>query len=568
MMRVVTTLAFMLVILSAQQAVADRLFIWSWGPSELINYKIHSDYRIPGAREAIMNASYTWFNDSNVAVRLNFTGLTNDSSWPSNTSQCPAGLENKVVIVHSQSPGGPNILAETFEGCCDSAGRNCRRFLIETYNHSGISWATTIPSSTQYDLYGNMVHEFGHALDLKHPPPVLCYRNSVMCVGRLRPGATLWRNLFPQDQLWVHQMYNTRARKLYYSETSNDLSWSSATAVDNSKNVTSGTASAFGWLLPFYPYLGIGWAGAQYNNRVNAINQVDLTRHHVFSMDSHTSPAMVYDPEGLRHYIVWSSCDTSVWSQPYQLHIASSTDGFNTLECGQEFGPLRYEDATNSFNISAYENPALAYDPYSQRIFLVWSHYDPECSKADAVAGSGTCQTFQKGGVGYKLYDGQILMASFPTGTSCSPLVTSLVDYQFDDTGVAGPAMACSSDTTYRNCIMTVPGTDGLNSIFSISFGFNTDGTLWSKGASLKTPYNDASQTHLGICEYDGTFVIGWRGIEGNLADISRRLNVYQMTLNGGVIQFLNKRTLGMRTSNGLSMTAIAGGTKAMVWAN
>lgn len=554
--------AFFVVVLMSQQAMADRLNVWTWGPTQLINYKIHSGYGIQGAPAAIMDASYAWFNDTNLALRLNYVGLTNDSSWPSNPSQCPVGLENKVVIVHDESPGGPGILAETFEACCNANGGNCNRFLIETYDHPGIPWGTLIPSSAQYDLYGNMVHEFGHALDLAHP--LTCSVNSVMCQGEMGPGDTKWRNLFRQDQIWVEAIYSVRARKLYYSESHNDLDWTSSTAVDNTKSVTTGTAAAFGWLPGFYPYLGIGWADSQVPNRVNTINKLDLSRHRVFSTGSHASPAMVFDPVSPRHYVVWSQRD----SDSRRLYLASSTNGFSTLECGQSFGPLQYQDASNSFLISAYENPALAFDPYSDRIFLIWSHYDPGCSKADALAGSPACQWFSQGGVNYRLFDGQILMASISTGTTCSVSFTNLVDYQFSDTGVAGAVMACNDDSSNRNCILTVPGTDGFNSIFSIAFGFNSNGTLWSKGPSVKTPGSDTSQSHLGITEDNGTFTISWRGLEGYSGDISRYLNVHQLSLVNGSIQFGQKRTLGYRTSNGPSMTDSMNGTKMMVWAN
>lgn len=552
-------------------SLAQRSNLYHWTPGQLINYKIHDDFisTMPGARAAIVNASYAWYNDSATAIRLNFAGTTGDGSWVIDSRQCPTGLENKVVMSYSCHPLGCEVLGLTEEACCDSSRVNCTRFRITTYFNSDHYWATHMPAAYQVDLMGNMVHEFGHALDLGHPTPPCAYP-SVMCQGDMEEGDTKWRHLFPIDRLNIEAAYGDREEVVRHGYSYDDVTWSGSSAVDSTKYTTTGPAAAFGWVPVFYPYYGIAWVDSQENATpfsypVNSINRFDLSRHHVFDQGSFVAPAMVFDPNSTtpRHFVAWPVREQS----GHYLYYASSTNGFSTLDCGQAIGPLVFSDGTNNFLLQTRDTPAMAYDPYSQRIFVAWVHYDPDCSQADAAAGSTLCQAFvDSSNVTHRLYDRQILLASFASGSSCFNTVTKLVDYQFDDTAVAGLAMACNESTTYRNCLLAVPGTDSNNSIFFIPFGFHSDGTLWSKGASAKTPDSDSSQTNLGITFDDGTFAAAWRGDEAAATGISRPLNVYSVTLNYGNPQFVQKAVLSTRSTHGPALTADSNGTKFMVW--
>lgn len=421
------------------------------------------------------------------------------------------------------------------------------------------------------DLFSNLVHEFGHVLDLNDD--FTCSPSTVMCQGDLSDGDTFWRSPFLLDQDNIKTMYTWRQWfHMRKSTSTNGTDWSSYSPVGSAGYGISGIAASFGYKQDYNDFLVVTWVDdsetstPQFRSKTTDVLGTAMRK---FDLRGNQNPAIGYDFSKLRSLVVMQKNDNN-----RHLYYATTKDAFATNECFNPNAILMYSDGTNSFAISTNSSPGLAFDDYSQRFYLVWQHYDANCSKADADAGSIMCQTFvAPGGAQYKLYSGQVLIASIASQQGCNAWsFNHLINYNNADTSIAGPTITCGDPDLPRNCVVAYPVSDGTNRIAFSVYGFESDGDLYGRTAPVYSTYGDASNTAVALAWNGAFFESAWRGQEvATSSNVVRNLNFFTFSVSsGGNISFLQKRTLtdnNYKTVTGPALVSDDAGTMYVFWA-
>lgn len=525
-------------ILFLKEGGATRLHWFKWelfeGP---IEYKINHDSfsPIPNAIIAIFASSEYHFNDGLENKYLAYAGDCPNSDPDCNPST-QSEISDNLVYFDANGTCGAQIVPRFYSWICDCY----LRWTITICGNQPHS--TGLPTSTSEDLWQTLTHEFGHALDLDHnwDTQNLNVMGSVFGGDQIwgSLGNTKWRHLYRYDINELINIYGIRNNSyLYQSRSNDDTTWTSPSIIDNQNPTPNRPGVAAGWTLNNSWYQMASWISSlptYYGVKVFDIADPSNTKKDL-GYESRQGPGGGYHIPTKQTLVGWKTIQSETsTSNLHSITFATSKDKFNTYYYNPYIVRFK-DDAGNYHTVKSYYPPSLAYDFYSKRVYLVWTNRSPDCPRRDAS--DPDCEKVRMSGTDYVIYDNQILITSSSNGSQNS--WGKLILYNYNETSVNAPAMACEDSSRAKNCIICVPGTDSGFKIWCFSIGFYSDGSLYGKGPSINTPYNDNPVMPLGIAwggvggpQQQGLFVINWKSNSGTIGPY-KNIWFYNLYLTG-----------------------------------
>jgi hypothetical protein len=467
-----------------------------------------------------------------------------DSSGAAYSCNQPFNLV--VAVPPSQMPGSFVGYVRAYDCNSDSIAD---RFALLLNN--SLSWSTLYPSPlSRLDVEGLSVHEWGHVHNLLHTN----IEDDVMdSTGAFDPTGTsnlfIGRRVNFTSAVSAAEQFGPRAsQSVYHWQSTNSSTWTSEGVVVHTAN-------------PWGPANGMSnrWSAncvdesanlaTMWSNTEEQLIDVTATRTQFDGFASFRRTDWAYNPtNGLRN-----TEKNGVLLDPLTglvLFGESLSMAVRGTQCPNFFDPtfngqrpnfvwisFPTDDSQPTTSPMAYAQsrmaPSIAYDRVHNLDIIAWVNHRPGCSPYGNT--DQHCQEVVLNGGAYKLYDGQILMATRDAGAPLeAPWKLTL-----DPTGVffaiAGPAIACDfvgGSSDYR-CVFSWTASDGYGTLRARSFTVDGSGAIAFGGTSVAIGYQTWNAPEV-TWSTDGNYLVYWRSLSYDVRDTGNQAWYRILSMNSG----------------------------------